>query len=383
VARREDAFDVYVAGPKYPDGAGPIPVLASCVPEAERIAANIAGVSTDRCLALPARTWDQELLDLLDAANARAEAEVQQLRAMHAKILGIPLEELDARVAADKAKEDAERAARRPAKRSTRGARGERGEGIGSRRLTERQRELLGHVRVEGNVAVYVPEERIEDWAALKAVLVALGGTWRSRKGFVFDDDVDAAEVVRLALETGEILDPTAADFFPTPAALADRVVELAEIRTGHLVLEPSAGKGALAMASTRACPGAALVCVEALPANAAALRDLRFTVFEGDFLQGALPRGRLFDRVVMNPPFGKRADVHHVRRALEWLKPDGRLVAIMSAGVAYRQDRLATEFRALVESRGGWIEQNPEGSFLESGTGVRTVTVAIPGGAS
>src|SRR5207253_4915938 len=38
----------------------------------------------------------------------------------------------------------------------------------------------------------------------------------------------------------------TAPQLFPTPATLAARLVELAEIHEGHSILEPSAGTGAL-----------------------------------------------------------------------------------------------------------------------------------------
>jgi 16S rRNA G1207 methylase RsmC len=35
-----------------------------------------------------------------------------------------------------------------------------------------------------------------------------------------------------------------------------------------------------------------------------------------------------------MNPPFARQADIHHVNHALKFLKPDGLLVSVMSAGV-------------------------------------------------
>jgi hypothetical protein len=50
-----------------------------------------------------------------------------------------------------------------------------------------------------------------------------------------------------------------------------------------------------------------------------------------------------------------------------------------MGAGVVFRENKLAVEFRALVEDRGGSIEALPEGSFKESGTMVNTVVVTIP----
>jgi len=84
------------------------------------------------------------------------------------------------------------------------------------------------------------------------------------------------------------------------------------------------------------------------------------------------------FDRVVMNPPFSGRADIAHVRHAHSFLRPGGRLAAIMSNGVAFREDRLAREFREFVAANDGVISPNPDGAFLESGTGVRTVTVVL-----
>jgi 16S rRNA G1207 methylase RsmC len=82
-------------------------------------------------------------------------------------------------------------------------------------------------------------------------------------------------------------------------------------------------------------------------------------------------PKG-LFDRIVMNPPFADRQDIRHVRHALGFLKPGGRLVAIMSAGVTFREDRLSREFQALVDERGGVIEELPRDPFKVSGTAVR-----------
>jgi hypothetical protein len=49
--------------------------------------------------------------------------------------------------------------------------------------------------------------------------------------------------------------------FFPTPPALIERIMELADIRDGHRVLEPSAGNGNLADAARAA--GGAVACCE------------------------------------------------------------------------------------------------------------------------
>lgn len=49
---------------------------------------------------------------------------------------------------------------------------------------------------------------------------------------------------------------------------------------------------------------------------------------------------------------------------AHQFLTPEGRLVAVMSAGVEFRQNRLTCELRELVAHHGGRIEPLPEGSL-------------------
>jgi 16S rRNA G1207 methylase RsmC len=84
-----------------------------------------------------------------------------------------------------------------------------------------------------------------------------------------------------------------------------------------------------------------------------------------------------LYDRILMNPPFSKQQDIDHVLHAWKFLKPGGRLVAIMSGGTDYRTNKKAVAFQNLVAEH-GHIEPLPEGSFEESGTGVNTVLVVL-----
>ncbi len=247
---------------------------------------------------------------------------------------------------------------------------------IGMKRLTERQQELLAQMVVGAtNVATFAGEQ-ISDWKALKTVMVALGRKWKTKVGFEFPDDVDAAEILRIARESGVIFDPEEADFYPTPAELVEQVCDWAELAPGMSVLEPSAGRGALALMANEGYD-CKVFCVEPLVANRDVLRKHRLSfAATGDFLLLA-PTGP-FDRVIMNPPFSKRADILHVQHALLFLKPGGILVAIMSAGVGYRQDRLTTEFHALVKANCGEIRDNPDGSFKHVGTMVKTVMVKM-----
>lgn len=165
--------------------------------------------------------------------------------------------------------------------------------------------------------------------------------------------------------------------FFETPLAVGQRAVEALRIGKGMTVLEPSAGKGALAKLARVA--GGDLTCVEIQPANAAELRRLGFPrVAERDFLLMSPEVLGQFERILMNPPFDRGRDVDHVIHALRFLKPGGRLVSIMAAGVEYRLDRKTSDFRATVERFGGEIQDLPFGSFAESGTNVNTVIVTL-----
>lgn len=94
------------------------------------------------------------------------------------------------------------------------------------------------------------------------------------------------------------------------------------------------------------------------------------------------IPEGESFDRIVMNPPFSKRQDTEHVRRAYDLLNPGGKLVAIVSEGSFFGKDKKASEFRDWLEEVGGTSEKLAEGSFndpsLPVTTGVNTRMVVI-----
>lgn len=175
--------------------------------------------------------------------------------------------------------------------------------------------------------------------------------------------------------------------FFETPAKVADRLLEEARVGTvdarnpAKMVLEPSAGRGALARPMLAA--GHHVTCVEIQPRNADDLRALQGMndVRCSDFFDLDPTRLGMFDAIVMNPPFDDQRDIDHVTHALRFLKPGGRLAAVMSAGVEFRDNAKARDFRAMVEARGGRFRDLPPGSFAESGTNVNTVILTIGGG--
>ena len=211
--------------------------------------------------------------------------------------------------------------------------------------------------------------------------LECAGAKWNRKRGcHIFDGD--AEDRVQDMLTAGEVIDhKRELGFFETPPEIVDNyLIPAADLRRKHKALEPSAGRGAIAL---RIAPMVSLVdCFEIDAANAAHLCGVvafPSTVTRGNFL--CSPPAPAYDRIVMNPPFGGQADIKHVMHALGFLARRGRLVSVMSAGALFRTNKLATDFRALVDRCGGSITPLPAGSFHASGTDVSAVMAVIPWG--
>lgn len=151
-------------------------------------------------------------------------------------------------------------------------------------------------------------------------VLESIGGT---RKDNHYEFDYSYREVLHEILTSGCIPDVKSHQFYPTPAALAHRVIELAEIRPEHSCLEPSAGQGGLA----DLMPKDRTACVEVSATHCKVLEAKGHRVWPGDFL---VMEHTPFDRVVMNPPFSDGRWQAHLQHAADMVTPGGRLVAIL-----------------------------------------------------
>lgn len=159
--------------------------------------------------------------------------------------------------------------------------------------------------------------------------------------------------------------------FFPTPRSLGKQIVEMALLRPGMSVLEPSAGKGDLAEEIRSA--GGEVTALER-DADLIKLLEARKIPVAG---HDALAHQGRYDRVIMNPPFENGADGLHVRHAYENnLKPGGRLVSIVGSGLLTNSDARSREFRDWLEERGGSWEMLPDGSFADPREAFRTTGV-------
>lgn len=160
-----------------------------------------------------------------------------------------------------------------------------------------------------------------------EAILEAIGGVKQPGGYFQFDYHPDP--VVKGILTSGCIPDKQSHQFYPTPLALAEIAVVLADIRDTDRCLEPSAGTGGLA----DLMPKDRTTCVEVSKLHAAVLEAKGFHVVLNDFLDTPVHWERRFEKVVMNPPFSEGRWQAHVQAASRLLAPGGRLVAILPSG--------------------------------------------------
>ena len=244
--------------------------------------------------------------------------------------------------------------------------------------------ETLKKCTVEGNV-VKLPEVQLDrkEYLEVKKALELIGGKWKGGKiqGFVFDTDptdllnqVAGGEKRNLKKEF---------QFFATPEVIADQLVELAEIQENNLVLEPSAGQGAIIKSIIKKHPSQLVHAYELMDTNRMFLSKIdQCILFGEDFLDcdkerpkkdGAIwnfyHRDFMFDRIIANPPFAKNQDIDHVKAMYHRLNKGGRIVSITSVHWISSTNKKETEFREWLNDLGADIIDIERGAFKESGT--------------
>lgn len=181
-------------------------------------------------------------------------------------------------------------------------------------------------------------------------------------------------------LFTAEI---TTREFYETPPEIAARMAVYVNVRPGELVLEPSVGSGALLrpLIGTSCVITAFDIAPERDPELFEVVRRFPpFSVFREyrDFLTINPKEYRPVDVVLMNPPLGRLQEMAHFTHAFTFLKPGGRMAAIVSAGITFRWDKRAVDCHELVTAHGGSIVPLPEDAFAASGLNLKTVLVTL-----
>lgn len=238
--------------------------------------------------------------------------------------------------------------------------------------------EILQQCKVDGLV-IKLPAILLDRKAYIDVAkkLELIGGKWKGGKiaGFVFNEDPTdlLAEIATGAKRNLK----KEFQFFGTPAKLADRLVEYAEIEQHHSVLEPSAGQGAIVKAIGRRFPAMEVDCFELMPLNQSFLNKLPTAHLIGeDFLTATGPR---YERIVANPPFSKNQDIDHIyHMANQFLKFGGRLVSIAGKHWQISSNKKEVQFWEWLNEINAVIIDLPVGEFKESGTTIATCIIII-----
>lgn len=243
-------------------------------------------------------------------------------------------------------------------------------------KLSDEAIECLQNSSVDG-VVVRLPNKQLDRkvYTEVKNKLELIGGKWKGGKvgGFVFNED--PTEYLQ-QIANGESRNlKKEFQFFGTPDALADRLVELAQVKPDDQVLEPSAGQGAIVKALLRV--GVKEVSgYELMGINRTFLSKIEgFRLLGNDFLQEV---DEMFDVIIANPPFAKNQDIDHIYKMFDCVRIGGRIVSIASTHWRHSSNSKEVKFRKWLQDLNATIIDVPSGAFSESGTDIATTIIII-----
>lgn len=154
-----------------------------------------------------------------------------------------------------------------------------------------------------------------------------------------------------------------------TPPELAKELVALAGVRKDSRVLEPEAGIGNIADAAKEVTDH--VDCIERMTDFCEILKLKKHNVIGNDLLTAET--APIYDAVVMNPPFSEECE--HIKRAFDFLRPGGSLVAVCSSSIQWKSTRKYEQFREWLSEHTHSIDEC--GAKFEM-TGVHTVVLVV-----
>jgi len=243
---------------------------------------------------------------------------------------------------------------------------------------------VLQQCTVDGNIVKLPPDQLNRKlYAEVKKALELIGGKWKGGKTYGFVFKTDPSELLAQIADGEKRNLKKEYQFFATPAELATRMVEMAELGDTEGqgygdILEPSAGQGAIIKAIHEATDGAVTVyCYEMMDINRSILEKMPGVKLIGDDFMKAASVVQ-YDRIIANPPFTKNQDIDHIRLMYNLLADGGIMVTLSSPSWTFGSQKKQIEFRQWLTEVDAEIEEIPEDTFKESGTSIRTVLIKI-----
>ncbi len=231
---------------------------------------------------------------------------------------------------------------------------------------------VLRQCTVEGTIVKLPPVQLDRNlYLEVKKALELIGGKWKSGKtqGFVFEQD--PTDLLAQLAGGGNRNLKKEFQFFETPAELADRLVELADIGDGDTILEPSAGQGAIVKAIHRKFPDRTVFGYEMMGLNRSGFKVNRNWLYAPVFFMGGRIKG-------MDMLYAKNQDIDHIRHMYDRLNPGGRLVSIASVHWQSASGKKEQAFREWLSERNAVIIPIEAGTFKDSGTMVAASIIII-----
>ncbi|BBA64845.1 TPA: DUF4942 domain-containing protein [Escherichia coli] len=202
----------------------------------------------------------------------------------------------------------------------------------------------------------------------VQRIFLMLGGRSNEEKKNCYRFDFDPVPVFESIFINGTLPDQDSHQFYPTKGDLRRSAVDLAELKDSHSVLDPSAGFGDFLELLPRKV---GVTAIEIHPVAAATLRAKGYNTIQGDFLKLKPTDTGLFDRVLMNPPYSEGRWSRHLFHALSFIKPGGKLVAVLPSSASSSQ-----KFDAIGEGYGVSFSDPYTRAF--EGTTVSVVIITI-----
>lgn len=242
--------------------------------------------------------------------------------------------------------------------------------------------EILKQCIIENNI-VKLPDVKLDRklYLEVSKSIELIGGKWKGGKiaGFVFETDPTYL-FNKISGNSGEIPEKVNLkkefQFFPTPKEIVDYIVDLADIKDNDIILEPSAGQGAIIEGILRKNKNANIFAIELMELNSDILNKKGFNHEKGNFL--LIPNQPIYTKIIANPPFSKNQDIDHVYRMWECLAVGGRIITITSKHWIDSKNKKETEFKNWLNVVGAEQIEIEKGAFKESGTNISSLILII-----
>lgn len=232
--------------------------------------------------------------------------------------------------------------------------------------------DVFNKCRVAGNI-IFLPDEQLDrdTYTKIATHFANNYGKWNKKAGGI-QFDYDPTGLLK-QFQAGQTPNwKKEYQFFPTPPEIVDFMLQLA-CPLENTVLEPSAGKGAIAKAVMDFAQNNSVDCIEIHPLCVADLKKNGFNVIHDDFLTW---EPKPYDFVIANPPFSGLTWADHVLKMME--VPGADIISLVPEGYHFRTEAKVKKIRERVTAHYRIKDHISPNAFKGVGTLIETTVIHI-----